>query len=671
MNKDVLRIDLESYSEVNLLKEGLWVYANHPSTEILMVAYRFNDGPVKIWSIDQQEDPPQELLDGITNLNIEKRAYNAAFEGNMFEGVWGIPYDWTQWKCTMVEALSLGFPGKLATVLKAIGLSTKDERGERLINRFSKPAPTNHKADRYDWTTHPADWQAFKEYCIQDVVVEGELADWMEPYKPMSWPNAWESWYLDQKINRRGIHIDIKMAKGALAIWEQEKKRLKEEFLKITGLEKMTREPFLVWLKEQGHEVKNTQADTINKLKESLDVKSSSTIIKALDFWSQYQMRAIDKYKAALRTANTEDERARYTLQFLGASHTGRWGGRGLQTHNFKRSIFPKSYLEQLVFVIRNGNLEGLHDWMESFCIGKYSGLSVADVLSTSIRHVIQAIPGTKLISSDFGSVESRVLGWRTDCTRINECFSSGRDTYRDFATEFYNVLYEDVTYEQRNFCKPATLGCGFRLGGAGLVKYAEKMGIQLSLDDAFSSVETFRRLYKEIPWFWEWLDEALIYVIETGNPIEDYRLRIEIDGDFLKIQLPSGRYIHYFKPELRPKTIKYINQKGEDATFHKDKTFTYMGLNDKNQWVRLYVHSGLITGNVTQGTARDLLDYVLLHMDEEDIYIIFHVHDEVIAEEDEDILQKLLRLMKEMPSWADDLLMDAAGWQGQFYLKD
>lgn len=729
-----LRVDIESYSAADIKKVGLWAYAHHPSTEILMAAYSIDGGPTVIWSVDDsvsaveeiqrlqatirsiaargrssgdrapgQNVPPLDLIDALLDPTCEKRAFNAPFEFTMFEAVWGIPARPEEWRCTMIEALSLGFPAGLDDSLEAVGLEKKDARGKALINTFSKPAPSNHIAARYSWLNKPEEWQAFKDYCVKDVVVEWKLAQWMAPYRPMAWDGAWQEWFLDQKIQRRGVRVDADYCRGALAIWSKEKARLKSEFLRVTGLDKMTRDPFLAWLNGWGLAVEDTRKETLDELAETLPEDSPFRYV--IDCWQGYASRAMDKFTTALRMIEgMPDDRLRYVIQFGAASRTFRYGGRGFQIHNLKRSkLKAPEEIAAFVDVIRSGDPARLTEWEASQPDGKR--LSVAGRLSTGIRHAIRADDGKMLVPVDYGSIESRYAGWLCGCTNINRVFAEGKDTYRDFAAPFFGVQYDEVTGSQRTFAKPIVLGAVYLLGPARMVEYAKGYGVTLSFKDAKRAIKLFREINHEIPEFWEWVGDAIAYVVRTGQPLQGYGLALYMDGPFFVIRLRSGRELHYFRPAILPKEISYTTEvrrreraAGSDdlegvmqseeldaetgewvymvQRVTKKDAFTYMGMDDKNRWVRIDAHPGGILENIVQADCRDLLQQTGINpLEEVGGQIVFHVHDEPVMEVPGETAQQWLDYAKwrlcQMPPWAHDMLMGAEGYVSKHYMKD
>lgn len=442
-----LHLDYETASELDIKKCGAYKYAADPSTRILMLGWAVDDGPVQLWQ-PHLEEIPSALEYYLADPSVIKRAYNAQFERLITKHCLGIEVPIEQWRCTMVMSYYLGFAGKLTQVLNAVGLEDKDKRGYQLINTFCTPAPKNHKADWYDWENKPQEWQEFCEYCIQDVVVERQLYHWLCQFPQMhQWD--WEQWFLDQRINDRGVPMDTDMAHAAIEIWDQEKANLTQELSDMTGLAKVTRQPFLNWIKDHtGVELESTRKDYLAALLKKGDLPDEVT--PYIDLWAQKEGKATSKYTAVLNGTG-EGSRARGMFQYKGASRTDRVGGRLIQLQNLKRPFVSDAGIEGLVGAIKCGDPKFL-----SMLYPK----SVSEILGGSIRHVIVADEGKTFAIADLSSIESVVLGWIAQCPAIDETFRSGRDSYKMFAVEYYGIEYEEVTKAQRSFSKPPVLGC-------------------------------------------------------------------------------------------------------------------------------------------------------------------------------------------------------------------
>ena len=442
-----LHLDYETASELNIKQTGAYAYAAHPSTRVLMLGWADGDGLVHLWEPHKDEMPAQ-LRVLLLDPNYRKHAYNAAFERLITKHCLGIDIPAEQWRCTMVESYYLGFAGSLNMVLKAVGLEEKDARGNRLINMFSTPAPKNHKADWYDWDNKPQEWQEFCEYCVQDVTVERKLWHWLQQF-PSIRPWDYAQWCLDQRINDRGVPMDVDMAYAAIELWEAEKASLTSELSDMTGLPKVTRTPFLEWMKTHtGVELESTRKDYLASLLKSGGLPDAAR--PYVDLWAQKEAKATSKYQAILNGTG-EDGRARGMFQYKGASRTDRVGGRLIQLQNLKRPFVKNEGINALVRAIKTkgaGLLKMLYD------------MPISAVLGGSIRHAISAPEGKSFAICDLTSIESVILGWIAQCPSIDETFRDGRDSYKMFASKYYDIDYDDVTKEQRSFSKPPVLGC-------------------------------------------------------------------------------------------------------------------------------------------------------------------------------------------------------------------
>jgi len=627
-----LHLDYETASEVNIKTAGAHKYASDPSTRILMLGWAIDDDPVELWEA-HKGPAPARLTDALRSPHVRKHAFNAQFERLITRYCLGVEVPPEQWRCTMVESYYLGFAGGLDKTLGAVGLEGKDKRGGQLINVFCTPAPKNHKAAWYDWANKPAEWEEFCDYCRQDVHVERRLWHWMQQFPTMSdWDYA--QWCADQRINDRGVPMDTDFAASAIELWDIERQALTRELQDLTGLPRVTRGPFLEWLQT------NTGAalDTLRKDYLAAELKHGrlpDAARPAVELWAQKEAKATAKYNAVIN-ASMPDDRARGMFQYKGASRTDRVGGRLIQLQNLKRPFLepgkgepPESYsarLDRLVYGVGFGS--------SGLLKGAY-GMPVADILGGAIRHVIRAEEGKTLVACDLSSIESVVLGWITECHKVDDTFRNGRDTYKVFASEYYGTPYDEVTKKQRTFAKPPVLGAGYMLGWRGLIAYAEGYGVDMTAEEAKRAVNTFRTMYPEIPAFWKWVYSAVMSVTQNGGEVTGYRMRIERDAEFLRIWLPSGRALSYYRPEVRkraaPWSDKTMTAKAGDAPYGEWlklgwtdahlvahgymeevqwlDNFSYMGMNEKNQWTRIYAHAGGITENCVSGDAEVLTD--------------------------------------------------------------
>jgi len=677
-----LHLDYETASTVDLPKTGVYPYAAHESTKILMLGWARDDEDVQLW-LPHEEPMPFDLRDGFLDPGVNKHAFNAPFERLITRDVAGIDVPIDQWRCTMVESYYLGFAGGLDTILKAIGLREKDKRGKQLINKFCKPAPKNHKADWYTYENKPEEWLEFCNYCINDVIVERRLWHWIQQFPTMS-DRDWQQYFVDQKINERGVLIDVDMCDAAIDIWEREKVTIHEEMKELMGLPKVTRGPFLKWMEENtGVKLESTRKDYLAMMLDKKLLPEEARIY--VELWAQKEGKAVSKYVAACKAVGA-DNRARGMFQYKGAGRTDRAGGRLIQLQNLKRPFVDADEVDTLVSAIRS---------REPRLLDTVYNRAVSDTLGGAIRHIIKAKEGSTLAVCDLSSIESVVLGWVTNCPLIDETFRAGRDSYKVFATKYFGVEYEDVTKQMRGFSKPPVLGAGYLLGWRGMVAYAEGYGIEMSNDDAKKAVDTFRTMYPEIPVFWKWIYDAIRNVTVSRQTVTGYRLKIERDDHFLRIWLPSGRAISYYSPEVQEQKAPWRNMTDKATMEYKEyqsqgwtdesligaglmkpvdmiMNFTFMGMNNANQWVRLSAHAGGITGNICQSLGGDFLWNGIMNADAAGLEVILHVHDEIGCEvENESDLDILHECMSRLAPWARDMWLGAAGFTLDRYTKD
>ena len=672
-----LHLDYETYSEIDIRKCGAYKYAADPSTKILMLGWALDDGPVSLWQPDIAPMPPT-LAASMRDPSITKHAYNAAFERLITRHCLGLEIPPEQWRCTMVEAFYLGFAGSLNKVLDAVGLENKDDRGQRLINVFSKPAPKNHKADRYTRDNKPVEWQEFCDYCVQDVHVERQLWHWMQQFPTIpDWD--YKQWFLDQKINDHGVPMDTDMAYAAIECWDIEKANLTEELLDLTGLPKVTRAPFMQYLSDNtGVALDNLRKDYLAALLKKGALPEEASHLVSL--WSQKEGKAVSKYLAVINAAG-EGDRARGMFQYKGASRTDRVGGRLIQLQNLKRPFVEQEAITTLVNAIKCKDPKFL-DLLYP--------LPVSDVLGGAIRHVIHG----EFAICDLSSIESVVLGWVANCPLIDSTFREGKDSYKTFASKYYEIPYEEVTKSQRGFSKPPVLGCGYMLGWKGLIAYSEGYGVDMTVEQAKDAVSTFRDMYPEIPTFWSWIDETVKRVTTSGKSEYGYGLGIERDDHFVRILLPSGRNLSYYRPEVIQKKAPWRNMTATAQYEYEEYiakgwtddqlvtagymkpvqlvwNFSYMGLSDTNQWCRITSHAGKLTENIVQSIAGDILWHGITKAADAGLQVVLHVHDEIAVEGDDAELTLLQQCMTDKPAWAESMWLGADGFTTHRYTKD
>ena len=633
-----LHIDLETYSEADLPKTGAYYYGQHPSTRILLLAYSYGDEP-KIIDLAHGEKIPPKLLSDLTDPAVIKWAHNANFERCLLMGVLGLDCPPEQWRCTAVWGRSLSLPAgldSLGKVLK-IGDAAKIEDGRRLIQKFSKPSKTR-QADLDD-----SDWQAFKDYCLQDVRAEMAIAKRLAKY-PMP-EREWSAWHQDQRINDTGMPIDRTLVESIQAIANTHQEQTTATVQALTGIDNPnSRNQLIDWIVARGVDVGDLQAATVRDL---LADELPNDVRELLEHRQQLSRSSLAKF-AALDRATCADDRLRGAFQFAGAGRTGRWAGRIFQPQNLPRPSIDDDEIATARELVKTVDAETM----------TMAYTDVSGVLSSLIRSAIAAPEGKLLAVADYASIETIMIAWCAESEYLLDLYRQGLDPYIDFATKIYKIPYERVTKQQRSFAKPAVLGCGYGLGGPGLKAYAESFGMGMSLKDAQRQVKVFRAAYADIPILWDQLDQAMrLAMKDRGKPVTAGRFTLRANKQFLMIQLPSGRSLYYYQPRIE-----------DDGNRSQ---LTYMGT---EPGTRVGTHPGKIVENLVQAVSRDLLVEGLRQVEAAGFQIIGHVHDEILCEidaDDTDALDRLIAAMTRTPNWCQDAPVRAAGYVASYYKKD
>ena len=651
-----LSIDLETYSE-NDIKLGISKYVECPNFKILLFAYAWDFGEVRVVDLARGEEVPTDVIDSLTDPYVTKHAFNAAFELHCLHRS-GILTPYRQWACTQLHRLYLGCPAGLDKIGKALGLpqdKKKSASGKALIRYFCLPCkPTKRNGGRTrNLPEHDPDkWEAFKAYNVQDVVTEMEVCRRLAAF-PV--PDALQAeWVTDQKINRHGVLLDMELVRGALQIDAAEKQHLMQEAAAITGLDNPnSRDQLLKWLND------NTNVEMEKLTKESvadaLEV-ADDTAAKVLDIRKRLSKTSVKKYEM-MNAAAGEDNRVRGVLQFYGANRTGRWAGRLIQGQNL-----PRNYLRNLDLardLVRRGNREAV-----ALLFG-----DVGDTLSQLIRTAIIAPEGKLLCISDFSAIEARVLAWLAGEKWVLEAFDRGEDIYCATASGMFHVPVEKhgANSHLRQKGKIAVLASGYQGGPNALISMgALKMG--LTEEELPDIVSRWRKANPRIVDFWQKVENAALYVMNTARPVGLDRGIIfarEVSPsegvDFLTIALPSGRKLFYPSPYIS------VNQFDRETLHYR----TQIGAN----WGTNSTYGGKLTENITQAVARDCLAATITRLSNAGYRITMHIHDEVVIEIPEEgadeTLEKVNAIMSEPLPWAPGLHLTAAGFTSKYYMKD
>jgi DNA polymerase len=657
-----LNIDIETYSDIDIKKSGLYRYVQSPNFQILLFAYSLDSAPVEIIDLEQGEKLPIKIIIMLNDPNVIKHAYNAAFEWYCLSKYIGDTDQITwlgHWQCTMFHSLYCGYPAGLGSTGIALGLpqdKQKDTAGKALIRYFCGPCkPTRNNGNRTrNLPHHDLDrWNLFKEYCIQDVVVEMEIEKRLSSFPVPELEQHY--WRLDQQMNARGIRIDTELVHSALYCNDVVMEELKKEAIEITGLANPNSAAQIKeWLKKQGVKTDNLQKATVADLL----TKTTGFPKRMLEIRQESSKTSIKKY-ATMETTLCNDGRIRGLLQFYGANRTGRWAGRFVQMQNL-----PRNYLETLDHArecVKHQKIDTL----------KVVYGNIPDTLSQLIRTAFIPSGGRTFVVSDYSAIEARVIAWMAGEEWRQEVFATHGKIYEASASAMFGVPIEKIVkgnpeYALRSKGKIAELALGYQgAAGALITMGALKMG--LSEDELPEIVTKWRQANKKIVNLWYAIGGAAIKTMQTGQANEVKGVIFAREGDFdngqdfLTVQLPSGRKLFYVKPFLAP------NQWDRDALF-------YQGMDQTTKkWVSLQTYGGKLTENIVQAIARDCLAVAIDRLACKGYEMVMSVHDEVILDCPMEMadLERVNAIMGEPIEWAPGLLLNAEGYITNYYKKD
>lgn len=646
-----LSIDIETYSDVDLSKCGVYKYVEG-DFHILLFAYAFDDEDVKIVDLACGEELPQEVLDAIDDSNVIKWAWNAQFERTCIGHYLGRVLSPDSWRCSMVHAASLSLPLSLKEAAKALKTGEqKDKAGENLIRYFSvpcKPTKSNDGRTRNLPEHNPEGWQQFKDYCVQDVRTERDIRKRLEVFPLME--HEWDYYHMDQRINDRGVLIDKQLVEQAIACDLLLSESMTKKAYELTGLENPNSVSQLkIWLQERGIDVDSLGKKEVAAMITDLDKHSCDQ--EALDMLKlrlQMAKSSVKKYQAADR-CTCADGRARGLFQFSGANRTQRWSGRNIQLQNLPQNHI--STLDEARELVKMGCFD---------MVGSIYG-NTPDILSQLIRTMLIAKPGCKFIVADFSAIEARVLAWLAGEEWRMEAFKNGEDIYCASASQMFGVpvVKHGINGELRQKGKVAELACGYG-GAAGALISMGALDMGLSEEELPDLIDDWRNSNPNIVQFWWDIEKAAIESIKDHKDRQVGRIGVSFSNNTLWLQLPSGRRLAYVKPKLQPNRFGRLS-------------ITYEGLGQNNKWSRIETYSGKLVENITQATARDLLAEAMWRIENAGLDIVGHVHDEVILEVPEDgvAVDDVCQIMNQNPKWADGICLSSAGYSGSYYFKD
>lgn len=639
-----LSLDLETYSDVDLSKCGVYKYAESPAFEILLFGVSVNGGDIAVYDLVRGDEVPKEIIAALSDETVTKWAYNAAFErvclSNYLE-------EWLEpegWRCTMVWSAYLGLPLSLESVGAALGLEKqKLTEGKDLIRYFCVPCkPTKANGGRTrNLPEHDREkWERFKTYNFRDVETEMQIQQRLSKFPVPDF--VWEEYRLDQEINDRGIGVDMEMVRRAIAMDGRSKAELSAAMKKLTELENPNSvQQMKQWLLENGMETDSLDKKAVAEL-----LKDAPEPLKTVLTLRQQLARSSVKKYTAMENAVCADSRAHGMFQFYGANRTGRYSGRIIQLQNLPQNHIPD--LAQARALVRCGDYDAL----------KLLYDDVPDTLSQLIRTAFVPQNSRKFIVADFSAIEARVIAWLAGEKWRLKVFEDGGDIYCASASQMFRVPVEKhgVNGHLRQKGKIAELALGYG-GSVGALKSMGALEMGLVEEELQPLVDMWRSSNPHIIELWWDVDRAVKECIKKRIFTETHGIRFVYQSGMMFITLPSGRRLAYVKPRI-----------GENR--FGGESVTYMGVGGTKKWERLETFGGKLVENIVQAVSRDILCYAMRTLS--CCSIVAHVHDEIIIEADRRMsLAAVCEQMGRTPPWARGLLLRADGYECDFYRKD
>ena len=657
---NMITIDIETRSDKDISKCGVYAYTDTPYFDILLFAYSIDEQPVQVVDMANGEEIPENVLAALVDENVIKKAFNVNFERvclskylrknypqyfqsySIDEDTVGDFLNPESWHCSMIHARTLGLPSSLAEVGKVLGIEQqKMTEGKALVKFFCVPYDTVDGVPQFhNPKDYPDKWEIFKAYNKRDVGAELEIDRKLSRFPVPDF--LWKEFYLDQEINDRGILVDMQLANKAISLDAEAKEELTAEMKRLTGVENPNSVyQLLDWLETQGY-----KSDSLGKTQVLELIKTAKEPVKSvLQMRLQLSKSSVKKYTAMKNTA-CSDNRARGMFSFYGASRTGRWAGRNVQLQNLPQNHLPDlTEARELVKYSSFEDIQMLYD-------------DVPDTLSQLIRTAFIPRQGMKFIVADFSAIEARVIAWLAGEEWRMKAFANGEDIYCASASKMFGVpvVKHGENGHLRQKGKISELACGFG-GSVGAMKAMGADSLGLSDTELKQIVTDWREASPHITELWWAVDRAVKKAVKEKTATKTHGLLFSYEAGFLFIRLPSGRRLAYAKPYIGK------NKFGGESV-------TYMGINAQKKWDRLESYGPKFVENCVQGIARDLLMYSMQTLSQ--YFIVGHIHDEMIIECPKDTkLDEICQQMARTPDWAKGLLLRADGYECSFYKKD
>lgn len=642
-----LSMDIETYSDVDLTKCGVYAYVDSPNFTILLFAYAFGDEETKIVDLACGEPLPREVMDALTDESVIKTAFNAMFERTCLSRYLGIHLSPVSWQCTAVQAAMLALPLSLEGVGEVLNIERKKlKEGADLVRYFSipcKPTQANGRRTRNLPEHAPDKWELFKRYCIRDVDAEREIRQKLRNF-PI--PDLeMELYRLDQEINDRGILVDRDLVSRAVECDLQYTDAATARAYELTGLNNPNSVAQIKkWLSRRGVEVASLDKKAVKGLLPEAD----GEVLEVLKLRLLMAKTSVKKYEAIERSVCL-DGRVHGLLQFYGANRTGRWAGRLVQVQNLPQNHLPD--LELARNLIKQSRFEDVELLFES----------TPGVLSELIRTAFVPRPGTRFIVADFSAIEARVLAWISGEKWRLDVFSSHGKIYEASASAMFGVPIEEIGKGSplRQKGKIAELALGYG-GSVGALTAMGALEMGLTEEELPALVNQWRRANPHITKFWWDVDAAAIAAVREKKGTAVGSVAFSYKSGILFVTLPSGRELSYIKPRME------INKFGREG-------LTYEGIGENKKWMRIETYGPKLVENIVQATSRDLLALAMLRLRIHGFAIVMHVHDEAVLEvpEGQSSVGEICGIMAEVPGWAAGLPLRADGYECGFYKKD
>lgn len=649
---DKIYIDIETFSSEKLAETGVYRYSESPDFDILLFGYSWNFEPVHVVDLLHGEPLPQDVLSALTDPTIIKVAHNANFERVCLSRYLGLPHNEflppEQWHCSMIHAAYCGLPLSLEQCGSVLGIEkAKLSAGKDLIRRYCMPCTpcaANDYVHRIRSRPDDPTYQLFIEYNRTDVYAEMEIERKLCNYPvPQS---VWEEYWLDQRINDRGIRIDTDFVRHAIAMDEASKAELTAELRALTGLTNANSLPQLkAWLAAHGVQCASLDKAAIEALRSTI---TDATVLRVLELRQMLGKSSVSKYRRMLSSV-CADGRARGAFQFYG-THTGRFSGKLIMLHNLPQTKLAD--LDEARALVLAGDHAALKQ--------RYG--NVPDVLSQLIRTAFIPAEGKKFVVCDYSAIEARVLAWLAGDEERLKVFADGGDIYSVTASKMFGVPVSKhgPNAHLRQKGKICELALGYQ-GGVGALQRMNAAAYGVKEEEFAALVDAWRCKNVKIVLFWAEMNSAARTAVSMRTTRPRGPVVFRYRAGMLSVTLPSGRHLYY----VRPRCIK--DEAGKEV-------LTYSGLTPARRWGEVATYGGRLTENIVQGVARDLLLCAMANIEGNvpGAGIVMTVHDEVVVECDDDVtLEEIRSEMNTPPRWATDLPLDSDGFECAYYKKD